>query len=100
MWYYPKPNSHIRDKVKLVLDLSSYANIKNYEHATCVETFNSTAKKDFAALNAEVKTLDINKLINFTTSLNNLKTKVDDLNVGKLKTVPVNLKKLNDAVDN
>ena len=36
---------------------------------------------------------DINKLITVPTSLNNLKTKVDDLDVGKLKTVPVDLKK-------
>ena len=32
--------------------------------------------------------------------MNNLKTKVDDLDVGKLKTVPVDLKKLSDVVDN
>ena len=33
--------------------------------------------------------------------MNNVKTKVDDLDVGKLKTVPVDLKKkLSDAVDN
>ena len=32
--------------------------------------------------------------------MNNLKTKVHDLDVGKLKTVPVNLKKLSDVVDN
>ena len=32
--------------------------------------------------------------------MNNLKTKVDDLDVGKLKTVPVDLKKLSDVADN
>ena len=32
--------------------------------------------------------------------MNNLKTKVNDLDVGKLKTVPVDLKKVNDIVDN
>ena len=32
--------------------------------------------------------------------MNNLKTKVDDLDAGKLKTVPVGLKKLSDLVDN
>ena len=32
--------------------------------------------------------------------MNNIKTKVDNLDVGKLKTVPVDLKKLSDAVDN
>ena len=32
--------------------------------------------------------------------MNNLKTKGDDLDVGKLKTVPVDLEKLRDAMDN
>ena len=38
--------------------------------------------------------------MNVPTNLNNLKTKVDDLDVGKLKTVPVDLKKISDVVDN
>ena len=44
-------------------------------------------------LKAEVGKLDINKLVNVLATLNNLKTKVDDLDVGKLQTVPVDLKK-------
>ena len=39
-------------------------------------------------------------MVNVPGSFNNLKTKVDDLAVVKLKTVPVDLKKLSDAVDN
>ena len=39
-------------------------------------------------------------MVNVPASFNNLKTKVDDLAVVKLKTVPVDLKKLSDAVDN
>ena len=39
-------------------------------------------------------------MINTPTSFNDWKTKVEDLDVGKLKTVPVDLKKLNDVVDN
>ena len=49
------------------------------------------------ALKAEVDKLDINKLVHVKTSLNNVKTKVDDLDIkldGKLKTVPVNFKKI------
>ena len=42
----------------------------------------------------------VNKLTNVPTSLNNLKTKVDDLDVGKFKNVPVDLKKLSDVVCN
>ena len=44
--------------------------------------------------------MDINKLLNnVPTSLNHLKTKVNDLDVGDLKTVPADLKKLSDVVD-
>ena len=32
--------------------------------------------------------------------MNNLKTKIDYLDVGKLKTVPIDSKKLSDVVDN
>ena len=50
-------------------------------------------------MKSEVDKLKINKLVNVQTSLNNLKTKVDDSNVGKLKIVSVDLKKLGDVVD-
>ena len=29
MSYYPEPDSHIRDKIKVVIDLSNYAAKKN-----------------------------------------------------------------------
>ena len=48
----------------------------------------------------EVEKLDSNKLNNVSTGLNNLKTKVNDLDVVKMKTVPVDLKKLSDLLDN
>ena len=32
--------------------------------------------------------------------MNNVKRKLDDLDIGKLKTIPVGLKKLSDVVDN
>ena len=38
--------------------------------------------------------LGINKLVNVQTGLNNLKTKVDDLDVDDLKAVLVTLKKV------
>ena len=55
-------------------------------------------KKDLITLKAEIDKLDINKLINVSTSLNDLKT--IDLDIRKLKTVPLDLKKVSDAVDN
>ena len=38
-------------------------------------------------------------MVNALTSLNNSKTKVDKLDVSKLKAVPVDLKKVRDVVD-
>ena len=100
MSFYPEPDSHIRDKVKIVLDLSNYATKKELDHAIGVDTSDLAAKEDFIALKVEVDKLCISKLVHFPTSLNNLKTKLDDLDVGKLKTVPVDLKKLSDIIDN
>ena len=51
-------------------------------------------------MKGEVGKLDIDKLTNISSSLNNLKAKVDHLDAGKLKTVPVDLKILSDTVDN
>ena len=98
MSYYPEPDIHIRDKVKVVLDFSNYATKKELKDATDVDTTNVVAKGDFIALKAEVEKGDINKLVNVPTGLNNLKTKVNDLDVDKLKTVPIDLKKLSDVV--
>ena len=47
-------------------------------------------------MKAEVNKLSINKLVNVPTSMNK---KVDDLDVGKSKTVLVGSKKLRDVVD-
>ena len=68
------------------------------EHDTGVDTSDLIAKKGFLALKAEVVKLDINNSANVPTSLNNLKAKVDDLNIGELKTVPIDLIKLSDVV--
>ena len=42
----------------------------------------------------------INWLCSVPTSFNSLRIEVDDLDVGKLKTVPVGLNKLSAVVDN
>ena len=38
MGYYPKPDSHNRDKIKVVLHLSNYASKKELKDATGVNT--------------------------------------------------------------
>ena len=69
--------------------MSNYATKKELDHATGVDTSDLAAIKGFIASKAEVDKLEITKLVNVPTSLNNLKTNVDDLDLGKLKTIPV-----------
>ena len=59
MSYYPEADSHVRDKVKVVLVLSNYATKKELEHVTDVDTSDLAAKTDFIALKAEVDKQDI-----------------------------------------
>ena len=47
MSHYPEPDSHIRAKVKVVVELSNYATEKQLEYATGVDTSNLAAKNDF-----------------------------------------------------
>ena len=64
MNFYATPDSHIRGRVKVILDLSNYATNKELDHATDINTSDLAAKKDYIA-----------KLVNIPTSLNDLKTK-------------------------
>ena len=57
--------------------MSNYATKKELDDATGVDTSDLAAKKDVIALKVEVDKLDMNKLVNVLTSLNNLKTNVD-----------------------
>ena len=77
MSYFPEPGSHIKDKDKVVSDLSNSTTKKGLDHATSIDTSELAAEKGFIALKGKVGKLDINKLVNVATSLNNLKTKVD-----------------------
>ena len=71
MSYYPEPDIHIQDKVKVLLDLSNYASKKELEDGTSVDTSNLAAKSNFAALKAKVSKLDINELVKVLNGLNN-----------------------------
>ena len=66
----------------MVLDLSDYSTKRELKDVTGVDTSNLASKRDFIALKAEVGKLDINKLVNLPSGLNNFNTKVDDLDVG------------------
>ena len=47
MSYYPETDSHITDKVKVVLDLSYFATKRELEHATGIDTSDLAPKKRF-----------------------------------------------------
>ena len=49
-------------------------------------------------MKAECDKLDINKLVNVPTRLDNLKIKIVDANVGKLKNFPIDLEILSDVL--
>ena len=68
MSYYPGPDSHIKGKVKKVLDLSNYATKKELEHSLVIDTSDLAAKKVSIDLKDEVDKLGINKLTNLSTS--------------------------------
>ena len=68
--------------------------LKELNYATGVGIFNLAAKIEFIVLKDEVEKLDIKKSGNIPTGLNNLKTNIDHIDVGK--TVFVDLKKVSD----
>ena len=74
--YFPKPYDPFSGDIKFKVDLSNYAtkaDIKNISH---VDTSSFALKTNWA----------------------NLKTKVDKLDIGKLKPVPTDLRKLSNVV--
>ena len=66
-------------------------------NATSTDTSNLAAESDFVVLKAEIDKLNI--LVNVWSGFNNLKTKVFDLDVSKLKTIPIKLKNVSDTVN-
>ena len=81
--YFPELKSLGR-KVKVKLDLSTYATKTDLKNATGVDTSSFAKKVDLANLKSDVDKLDIDKLKHIPTNLGNLKNKADKLDVDKL----------------
>ena len=75
--YYP-PYKSSSNNIKVELDLSNYATKKDINDITHVDVSGFASKTNLAAL----------------------KTEVDKIDVGKLKTVPIDLAKLSKVVNN
>ena len=91
--YFPEPKSSGR-RMKVELDLSSYARKTELKNETGVDTSSFAKNIDFANSKSDVEKLDIDKLKNLPSGFSSLKSKVDKLDVEKLACVPVALSKL------
>ena len=76
--YFPKPYEPFGGDINVKVDLSNYATKKDIKNISHVDISNFALK----------------------TNLANLKTEVDKLDIDKLVPVPVDLRKLSDAVKN
>ena len=76
--YFPKPYRSFRGNINVTVGLSYYATKADLKHAARIDTSNFALKSNLASLKAVV----------------------DQLDVEKLKTVPVNLSKLSNVVNN
>ena len=55
---YPETDSHIKDNVKVVQDLSNFATKKELNHATGVDIFNLPAERDLLLWKLKLDMLD------------------------------------------
>ena len=78
--YFRKPKSS-GEKVKFELDLSNYATEADLKNITGVDTSKFVKNTDLANLKFDVSKLDIDELKNVPYNLNNLKSKVDKLEI-------------------
>ena len=95
--YFPELKSS-GERVKVELDLSNYATKADLKNKTSVATTKFAKKVDIASLKSRVDQVDIDKLKNVPTKLNSLGSKVDNLDVDKLVPAPVHLRKISDVV--
>ena len=70
--YFPEPKS-LGGRVKIELCLSNYATKADLKNAAGVDTSKFANKVNLTNLKSDVDKLDIDKLKNVTTNLNNLK---------------------------
>ena len=83
-----------------MIDLLDYATKDDIKNITHADTSNFELKTSLSNLKTEVDKLDINKLKSLSNNLSILKTKVDKLDIDKLLPLPADLSKLSNLVKN
>ena len=76
--YFPKPCEPFGRDINVKVDLSNHATKADLKNATGIDTSKLALKSNLASLKAEI----------------------DKINVGKLKTIPIDLSKLRNVVNN
>ena len=78
--HFPKLKS-LGGKVKVELDLSTYATKTDLKTLTEFDTSSFAKRIDLASLKYNIGQADIDKLKNVTTNLSNSKSKIDKLDI-------------------
>ena len=81
--YFPKPYEPFGGDINVKVDLSNYATKADIKNITHVDTSRFALKTNLASIKTKVDKLDIDKLKILPNNLSNLKTKVDKLNIDK-----------------
>ena len=88
--YFPKPYEPFGGDINVTVDLSNYATKTHLKNTTRVDISKLAAKFDLASLKAEIDKIDVDRIKNYGLKIMK----------NRLKTVPVDLSKLSNAVNN
>ena len=91
--YFPKPYEPFGRDINVKVDLSNYATKADIKNITHVDTSRFALKTNLASIKTKVDKLDIDKLKILPNNFN-LKNEVDKLDIDKLVPVPLDLSKL------
>ena len=94
-WTYIIGDLNDEDVVEICLIMEQKQILKN---ATPVDTLDSAKKIGLSKLKSHVDKLDKDKFKHVPNGFSSSKSKVDNLNFGKLETTPVDLSKLRNVV--
>ena len=90
--------NHLAEILTLRFYLSNYATETDIKNILHIDALSFTLKSNLASLKTEVAQLDIDKLKSLPINLTNLKSKVEKLDIDKLAPVPIDLSKLRNVV--
>ena len=98
--YFPKPYEPFGGDINVKVDLSNYATKADIKNITHIDTSEFALKTNLASIKTKVDKLDVDKLKISPNNLSNLKNEVDKLDIDKLVLVPLDLGKLTNVVKN